>query len=345
MVLPEARGPLSAQVIELLESEQGRGPSLSDAAFAGTEGWASALDAVDVLGDEDFHLALWMLYELHYRGFDSIPDHEWDPGVVALRGELERRFESELRRRTEGHVSYALSTSDDLVDQIMAVIDAVEGPNLARFLQREASRTEVLDFLVQRSLYHLKESDPHAFVVPRIDGRAKVALAELQYDEYGAGRPDRLHARLFADALEACGLDRRYGTYVDRVPGHTLAVNNVMSLFSLSRRLRGAALGHLAAFESTSSVPCRRIAAGVERVGLPEAVAAYFHEHVEADAVHEQVALRDICGSLVADEPQLRADVLFGVAACLYLDALAAGALLDTWAQDRLGDGVGEQVA
>jgi hypothetical protein len=174
--------------------------------------------------------------------------------------------------------------------------------------------------------------------VPRIDGPAKVALAELQYDEYGAGRPQRLHARLFADALEACGLDRGYGAYVDRVPGHTLAVNNVMSLFALSRRLRGAALGHLAAFEATSSVPCRRIAAGIERVGLPDVVAAYFHEHVEADAAHEQVAVRDICGSLVADHPELRADVLFGVAACLHLDVLAARGVLDTWAEARRGD-------
>ncbi|HYO38799.1 MAG TPA: iron-containing redox enzyme family protein [Nocardioidaceae bacterium] len=334
MKLPEARGPLSAQVIELLEAEPGGGRS------------APHPDAgADALADEDFHLALWMLYELHYRGFEDVPDHEWDPALVALRVELEGRFEAELRVGTADFVRDALGSSDDLVEQIRAVIDAVEGPSLARYLQREATRAEVLDFLMQRSLYHLKESDPHAFVVPRIDGRAKVALAELQYDEYGGGRPDRLHSQLYADALEACGFDHRYGAYVDQVPGHTLAVNNVMSLFGLNRRLRGAALGHLAAFESTSSVPCRRIAGGVERVGLPDVVAAYFHEHVEADSVHEQVALRDICGGLVADNPALRDDVLFGVAACLYLDVLAARALLGTWERDRLRDDVDEQVA
>jgi pyrroloquinoline quinone (PQQ) biosynthesis protein C len=329
MRLPQARGPLSAQVIELLGDEPGRGVPAPD--------WAARVAAVDdVLGDEDFHLALWMLYELHYRGFEGVPDHEWDPQTVTLRGDLERRFEAELRARTAPFVADALAGSDDVVDQVTAVVEAVDGPSLARYLQREASRAEVLDYLVQRSLYHLKESDPHAFVVPRIDGRAKVALAELQYDEYGAGRPDRLHSRLFADALEACGADTRYGAYVEQVPGHTLAVNNVMSLFGLSRRLRGAALGHLAAFECTSSVPCRRIAAGIERVGLPEVVAAYFHEHVEADAVHEQVALRDICGGLVEEEPELREDVLFGVAACLYLDVLSARALLGAWERDRL---------
>ena len=154
--------------------------------------------------------------------------------------------------------------------------------------------------MTQRSLYHLKESDPTAFVLPRLDGPAKAALAELLYDEYGGGRPDRLHATLFARALEGCGLDPAYGAYVDLTPGYTLAVNNAMSLFGLHRRLRGAALGHLAAFEATSSLPCRRIASGIRRLGLPDAVWDYFDEHVEADAVHEQVALRNICGTLVA---------------------------------------------
>ena len=328
MRLPQARGPLSAHVLEVLRAEPS--PALPDAA------WASQVAAVaDVLGDEDFQLALWLLFEVHYRGFEGVPDHEWDPHVVALRAALTDRFEAELRSCTEDVVGQALDASDDLVEQVTVVIDTVDGPSVARHLQREASREEVVDFMRQRSLYHLKESDPHAFVVPRIDGRAKVALAELQYDEYGAGRPERLHSRLFVDALDACGLDSTYGAYVEEVPGHTLAVNNIMSLFGLSRRLRGAALGHLAAFEATSSAPCRRIAAGIERVGLPDVVAAYFHEHVEADAVHEQVAIRDICGGLLEDHPALRTDVLFGVAACLHLDVLAAEGLLATWRDAR----------
>lgn len=326
MRVPEPRGPLSALVLRQLTADGGID---SDAALALVE---ACSPSCDLLTDDDFQLTLWVLYELAYRGFeDADPDLEWDPDVLRVRGVLERRFEDELRMRTAGHVQQAMQ-DDELPSALTQLIDDMEGPRLTGFLQREASTEQILDYLMQRSLYHLKESDPHSFVLPRIDGRAKVALAELQYDEYGAGRPDRLHSTLFGDALEGCGLDRRYGAYVDQIPGHTLAVNNVMSLFGLHRRLRGAAMGHLAAFESTSSVPCRRIASGVERVGLPEVVAEYFYEHVEADAAHEQIAVRDICGALVAEEPGLREDVLFGVAACLYLDAIAATALLGGWA-------------
>jgi pyrroloquinoline quinone (PQQ) biosynthesis protein C len=326
--LPHPRGPLSRLVADLLTGATSSGPP---------EAWLDSVVSrtTDVLDDEDFQLALWMLNELHYRGFAGCEDREWDPVIVALRGKLDSVFEHELREVTREQVAAALAASDDVVEQIQHVIAADDGPSLASYLQREATREQVLEFLVQRSLYHLKESDPHAFVVPRIDGPAKAALAELQYDEYGAGRPERLHATLYGDALEACGLDRTYGTYVDRVPGHTLAVNNVMSLFGLRRRLRGAALGHLAAFESTSAVPCRRIAAGIERVDLPDVAAAYFREHIEADSAHEQVAVRDVCGALVREEPDLGPDVVFGVAACLALDSRAATALLAGWQDEE----------
>ncbi len=55
-----------------------------------------------ILEDDDAQLALWVLYELHYRDFDGVPaDMEWDAGLVALRRSLELRFERELREAVE----------------------------------------------------------------------------------------------------------------------------------------------------------------------------------------------------------------------------------------------------
>ena len=322
MRLPPARGPFSAAVKIALVSDP------ADEEFLRV----SVPDEVgDLFRDEDLQLGLWMLYEQSYRTFEGARDHEWDPAAVAVRRRLERAFEEQLRAATGAATSAALAAADDVASQIEAAIRESGGPDLARFLHREADREQMLEFLAQRSLFHLKESDPHAFVVGRVGGAAKAALAELLYDEFGAGRPDRLHSRLYAEALEAAGLSSDYGAHIERVPASTLAVNNAMSLFGLNHRLRGAALGHLACFEATSSIPCRRIAAGIERVGLPDATAAYFHEHVEADAVHEQVMLHDICGNLVETEPGLREDLIFGVTACLHLDALAAEDLLGAW--------------
>jgi hypothetical protein len=206
-----------------------------------------------------------------------------------------------------------------------------DGPSLARFVQAEATEEQVLDLLRVRSVYHLKEADPTTWVIPRLPTAAKAALVELQYDEYGVGDPSRLHSRLFAQGMEASGLRPEPGVYVDEAPVEVLEQNNALSMFGLQRRLRGAAVGHLAAFEATSSLPSRRMAQGLQRVGLPTEMVGYYTEHVEADAVHEQVALRDICVTLVAEEPALEADVWFGAWACLDLEDRTARRLLSSW--------------
>jgi hypothetical protein len=318
MQLPHERGPISRHVIRSLTRDESQAPPL-------------ALGLGDVIDDADVQLALWMIYELHYRGFDGVADdREWDLGLLTLRRDIERRFELELRAATREHLG-AVRETGDVGQQLLDLVAADDSPSPAAFLHRHATREQVLDFLRERSVQQLKESDPQSFVLPRLDGPAKVALAELQYDEYGGGRAENLHAKLYADALEAAWLDPAYGAYVNEVSALSLAACNVMSMFGINRRLRGAAMGHLAAFEASSSVPCRKIAAGIERVGLPPAVAAYFHEHVEADAVHEHVAAHDICGSMVAAEPSLREDVLFGAACCLHLDARSGAELLERW--------------
>jgi pyrroloquinoline quinone (PQQ) biosynthesis protein C len=313
-----------------------------------TQRHLSATDGPDVervvhdpLTDEDLHLALHVLYALHYRGFDGVPDdREWDPDLLARRQQLERVFERGLRDATAEAVDAAVAAESDVVAGIRALIEADDGPDVARFVQREATVEQVRDLLVQRSIYTLKESDPTSFVLPRVDGPVKVALAELQYDEYGSGRPDRLHAHLFARAMEAAGLDPTYGHYIDEATGTTLAVDNAMSMLGLHRRLRAASLGHLATYEATSTMPCRRMAQGIERLGFDEAVWDYFDEHVEADAVHEEVALADIVGRLVAEEPEHHREALFGAAVCLHLDAVAGRETLARWAQmpDRINE-------
>jgi hypothetical protein len=156
-------------------------------------------------------------------------------------------------------------------------------------------------------------------------------MIELLYDEYGVGDPNRLHAHLFARGLEASGLESTYGAYIDEVPLEVLEDNNAMSMFGLNRRLRGAAVGHLAAFEATSSLPSRRMAQGLSRLDFPSEMVDYYLEHVEADAVHEQLAVRGICGGLLASEPELEQDVFFGAYTCLDLADRFAHRMLHQW--------------
>jgi hypothetical protein len=156
---------------------------------------------------------------------------------------------------------------------------------------------------------------------------------EIQADEYGGGREERMHASLFRRTLEGLGLDGSYGAYLDHLPGVTLATVNLMSLLGLHRRLRGAIVGHLAAFEMTSTEPNRRYARAMRRLGVPEPAVEFYDEHVEADAVHEVIAAHDLAGSLAAQEPALAGDIVFGAEALLHLDALFARHVLEAWSR------------
>ncbi len=289
---------------------------------------ATDLAHVEPESPEDAALSLWILHELSYRGYDEVDDRlEHDPDLLRLRLRLEEDLEGRLRERWPGAPAY----EEGFAEAFFAWVAADEGPSLARFVQREATSDQVVDLLRCRSLYTLKEADPFTFALPRLPKAARVALAELQYDEYGGGRPERLHAHLFAEGLAAMGLDATEGGYVDEAPLEVLEQNNALSLFGLHRRLRGASVGHLAAFEAVSSLPSRQIAQGMERLGLPAEIRAYYEEHVEADAVHEQVAVRLICEPLVAAEPDTEEDVWFGAWTCLDLEVRVAHHLLEKW--------------
>ena len=326
---PVPRGPLSATVLAALH------------AVPGTLSWdeATALDLSDLadpLANDDLHLALYCCYELHYRGFDGVDERwEWDPALLALRTRLEEVFETGLAEALAGWTPPPANAATMDV-ALRAIIDADAAPSLSRHLETRGTAEQFCEFLVHRSAYQLKEADPHSWAIARLHGPPKAALVEIQADEYGGGNPARVHATLFAQTMAAVGLDDTYGAYLDRLPGVTLATVNLMSLFGLHRRNRGKIVGHLALFEMTSSIPNRRYATGLRRLGLGgRDGTAFFDEHVTADAVHENIAAVDLAGGLVRVEPPLIDDILYGARALVELEARWATALLDAWHEDR----------
>ncbi|MBA3305002.1 MAG: iron-containing redox enzyme family protein, partial [Thermoleophilaceae bacterium] len=84
--MPTPRGEMSEALFgELAEAPHGL-PPIDVAASA------------DPLVDEDLQLALYCCYELHYRGLPGVDERwEWEPSLIALRGEMEAVFERAVR--------------------------------------------------------------------------------------------------------------------------------------------------------------------------------------------------------------------------------------------------------
>src|SRR5579862_4386220 len=101
--LPRSRGPLSASLMAELRSPP---HELAPMPIGARE---------DPLGDEDLQLALYLCYELHYRGLPGVDERwEWEPSLLALRRSLEWQFETALGHAVPFEPSGAADRSVDL---------------------------------------------------------------------------------------------------------------------------------------------------------------------------------------------------------------------------------------
>ncbi|MFJ6698254.1 iron-containing redox enzyme family protein [Streptomyces sp. NPDC091272] len=316
--LPAPRGDLSRTVLAALRGEGGALPRPEDIARAEPYG-------------DDLQLCLYLLYELHYRGFEGVGELcEWDPDLLRVRAAAEDRFLTALRAD-----SPTARSVDEAVGELLVEPAGDDGHSVSHHLKAGGELWKLREYAALRSIYHLKEADPHLWVVPRLRGRAKAAMVAIEFDEFGGGRAENIHAQLFADLMADLGLDTTYGHYLDVAPAQALATVNQMSLFGLHRRLRGALVGHFATVEITSPPGSRRLAQALRKAGAGPAAQRFYDEHVEADAVHEQIVRRDVIGGLLEDEPALASDIAFGIRSTGFLEDRLGEHLLAAWREDR----------
>jgi hypothetical protein len=318
--LPQARGPMTESLFKALVRSPG---SMSDAV-------ADQLFVDCPLFGEDTPLALYSLYELHYRGFLNVAEGwEWDSNCLELRRNLERAFIRQLRHEVKTIYGSVTVAPDDVVQALRELMTSA-GPSLSTFMSVDGTPQHMREFGIHRSPYQGKEADPHTWAIPRLKGQSKAALVLIQFGEYGDGQTSKMHAELFSDALEAMGLERRCGAHLDAVPGASLSAVNLVSLFGLHRRWRGALIGHLALFEMCAVDLMSHQVDAMRRLGMDGAI-PFYEAHVASDVAHERIALNEMVGGLLVDEPSLSDDVVFGARALDLIERKFAERLLSAW--------------
>jgi Iron-containing redox enzyme len=310
--LPPPRGPLTSSLLNYLLRDPAR-TRINPARLT----WSGA--TTEATTDHDLQLALWLAYELHYRGLAGVDDAwEWHSGLVEVISEWEALMLDALSSITDG--PWVSVEPGALAPRLFELVAADGRPSLSETLMRDATVDQFREFLVHR------------------------AMVTIQADEYGSGGTGAMYAQLFRSLLADWGLATRYGHYVGCLPGVTLLTSNLMSMFGLNRRFRGALVGHLAMFEMTSSMTNARCARGHRRLGGSDGAARFFDEHVVADAAHGQIAAYDLAEGLAAAEPRLSDDILFGARCAAYADEQFAAWVLPRWAagQSSLLRGIDE---
>jgi hypothetical protein len=314
--LPAPRGPLTDWLLSTFARPAGHcgsAPTPTDDSVTG----------------EDSALALYLLYELHYRGLAGVDDGwEWQPDLLAVRQSLEVAFLARLRDEVP-MPAVPIDVATALRERTEP--DSDGEPSLAAYSEHDASLAQIREVCVHRSAWQLKEADPHSWALPRLGGRPKAALAEIQSGEYGDGVERDVHQNLYALTLSLLGLDTRYGAYVDLLPGVTLATVNLVSLFGLHRRWLPAMVGHLAAFEMSSIAPMAAYSAALRRLGLPQDACHFFDVHVVADAHHQQIAADELAAGLVEQQPDSATVVLWGADTLAWTEAKFSEHVFRAW--------------
>jgi len=316
--LPTARGPLSMAVINLLTERAPR------TRFDRIEAPVADCDPYGI----DVQVALYVCYELHYRGFAGVdPGWEWNPGLLHLRARLEDAFRTAIRRDTAGANAPGAGAAGEL-DRLTAEPAADADPS--GYLVSRGTWQQLREYFVHRSLHHLTGGDPHTWALPGLTRQSGTSFAAVESGGLGAGRRAEGRQQLFAGLMVAADLDPGYLSYIDVVPAEALAVVNLMSLFGLHRRHRGATVGHSAAMAVTAPRAANRISAALARVNAPEPCQEFYRGHTATDPVREESARSEV-GDLIGRDPALENDVIFGIRAFGVVEDRLAAHLMRCW--------------
>jgi hypothetical protein len=315
-LLPWPRGPLSGAVIAALQRP------------AGTLGATPPITDADPLSDDDFALAHYLCYEAHFRG---LADPAWgrDAGLLALRTEMERAFEERLRHE----IGHALSGySFGAVPDLDELIRMSSKPSLSIYLSEYSTIEQFREFCIHCSTRQLKETEVGAFLDEDFFREIDVfATMPPKADDTFDNSPRR--ASLFGSTMTALGLNAAYGSYVENLPGVTLATLNLASMFSQHQRWSTALVGHHAVSAMTTLEAMGRCNEALTRLGVGPEGRRFYETYATLDTRDECIARDRLVAVLTNAASHLGTDLLFGASAVLLMEQRFAVHVLDAWSQ------------
>jgi hypothetical protein len=218
------------------------------------------------------------VYDLHLAPLERLGGAEhWqhDPRVARVKGQ----FEAVLR----AHLGRDDIDRDDPITAFRRVARQELVPAVYDWVADRASRDELAEFLAFEGGPDADFDDLVALCQVGLAGTPKVTLAANYWDEMGRGDLDAVHTELHRDMVDTLGLR---SIPVDDLPVAALERKALGGFLATNRALQPEMLGGLGLLECQAGPRCRRVVAGLRRLGVPAGALPFYEEHALADPRH-----------------------------------------------------------
>jgi len=269
--------------------------------------------SLDRLPLRDVVATLLDVYALHLEPLDTLDGAEvWQhhPRVAATKLRLEARFRGHLDDGVEGRGVEAVPDGrHDAVAGMRRLARRDLVPALYDWLAEAANHHELVAYLAMEGGPDADFDDLVAICQVGLRGRAKLTLAANYWDELGRGSATDVHTELHQQMVAALPVPP---VPIDALPLEALERKALNGFLATNRALQPELLGSLGLIECQAGPRCRRVVAGMRRLGVSADASAFYEEHATADPRHGKEWIDDAVAPLVAHRPDWGPRILRG---------------------------------
>jgi hypothetical protein len=253
------------------------------------------------------HTAMATLLDIHALHLAPVTEldgaEQWQhhPRVMALKHRLEERLRSRLDD-PPAHV-------DDAAEAMRRLAHDESVPPVYEWLAEEASLDELVEFVSFEGGPDADFDDLVAICQIGLSGLPKLTLGANYWDEMGRGELVDVHTVLHSRMVDALGVR---AIPSDELPVSALERKALNGYLATNRSLQPELLGSLGFIECQAGPRCRRVVAGMRRLGVPAAAVPFYEEHAAADPRHGKDWLDHAVRPLALEHPDWAVRMMTG---------------------------------
>jgi len=274
------------------------------------DGDVSALSAVGDLqpvDQRDELLCLLLIHDLYLANIDRVGPaarFQHHPAISELKGRLEAALLSGLQSAD----ITAPATAQEAVAAMRRLATGALVPPIYEWIAERADTDRLWTFLAMEGGPDGGFDDLVAIGQVGLAGEPKLEMATNYWDEMGRGSFAEVHTELHRTMTVAGGLRAVPREDLPQVALERLALGSVLAT---NRWLQPELVGALGLLELQAGPRCRKVSAGLRRLGAPVDMLPFYDEHAVTDPRHGKDWLDHVVAPL-AESPRWATGMLRG---------------------------------